>query len=1431
MKRIAFFMMLLASLAVLPVNAQRKMDVLSRGLVAVKTGNGVFLSWRRLGEEYYDVTYNIYRDGTKLNSTPLKITNFTDNAGTTTSSYTVKAVVRGVEQAASTAVTPWNGYNYSNKWSGFFDITLANVYDNSGNDITSSYSANDIEMADLDGDGELEIIIKRLSIKDADDSYVMRTDGAYDRFDAYKLDGTLLWWIDAGPNMVSAGGTEFNLIAYDWDGDGKAEVLLRGADDMMVHGQRGASRTEYPQRIGTKGVNTRSNSGISFTSTGGEYLVYMDGDHGIIYDAVRYMEYPIPRGNASDWGDNYGHRSSKYFFGAPFLDGRNPSIFLARGIYTCEKMIAFDVNPNDHSLTQRWYWECLDSSSPWYGNGNHNYCIADVDMDGRDEIVYGSMVIDDNGKGLSTTGLGHGDALHCSDFDPYRHGLEIFACNEASPNMNYRNATTSKFYYRSVGTDDDGRAIMANFSNSYPGSLGRSVSTDLISSVADKVALPAPSDDKNALFWSHLNFRIYWDSDLCSEILDSPGTGREAAIIDPDNGRLFTSSGCNMNGGSKNNPCYQGDIIGDWREEIIVRCGDNIRIYTTAVPTDYSIYTLWHDHQYRQAMVWQMHAYNQPPHLSYFLGEMEGYTVAPPPLTTNGRTELANGATIGSSYNDKHLLHNQYKNTSLNVEDGAAPYILTINVPTWVQGTNSNSTTNPTINRTTYTCNLNGGALTGGMRLVKQGDGILNMAAATHTYTGETDVWGGTVNFNGKLTNSPVTLRRNTTLNSSGGVFSNSITMEYGATINVGGATEGNINTVTVGELNMGYGARVKLDVNGSGQGEHDWLNVTTLNIDDSKVGVDAWENFGPKYITPVIEIHAGSTLANGFYPIGNVGVINGDVSRVVVECNFAGSYTLEIVDGQLGVNVGSVAMAEKPGFAIIGMNNFNLSAVYPNMPESNNCYLPVVSITPTATSGVTPTLSGTFTSLDGVVTNLGSTTAYPLVYEDYQNATGTGDWTSSCNVYLKTDDGIYINIASENSGGTRRAYKTFYTTGTDFYGSVVKYTVEFDAKFHRTNTDNINELVLFGEGAAMPAINAYFNSTGDNYLFRLTGGNNNTNYAVDGSSAEADIGDTWCHYTVTIDKNTRVVTYQVQKGNSIVLQGSYTANAGANMNVQGIGVALGRAWSWVNIDNVRVLPEASDLTSYAFKQPGTLTITSDLNLSGYAPSTATYTVDKPYTKIYESPDYNAVAAVNAPATLGEEFWRFDEANSHLDVRGWDRFPNWARITYTFAINKVNSNSQTMYVDKDKWLWVDYTGSQTALHLVEGYGLGQAGGSTFHASNLGDEKSIIYHRYDNSLGNAANIFEEYFNCNADGIYTYGKTNGTLQKFIAWKPLGWLWGDLNHDGDVSLTDIMVLVDCILNDNFTTVVLSEADLNYDGDVSLSDIMTLVNYILEQ
>ena len=192
--------------------------------------------------------------------------------------------------------------------------------------------------------------------------------------------------------------------------------------------------------------------------------------------------------------------------------------------------------------------------------------------------------------------------------------------------------------------------------------------------------------------------------------------------------------------------------------------------------------------------------------------------------------------------------------------------------------------------------------------------------------------------------------------------------------------------------------------------------------------------------------------------------------------------------------------------------------------------------------------------------------------------------------------------------------------------------------------------------------------------------------------------------------------------------------------------------------------------------------------------------------------------------------WYWNEDNSHVDVRGWVRFPNWnSSYTYTFAINSLNSNSQKMYVDSDKRLWVDYTGSVQNLHLLETYGIGQAGGSTYHAVNLGDEQTVLYHRYDNGHGNPAGVYDEYFFGNAAGTYDYGKTEAVLQKFTAYVPLHPIWGDINQDGIVSVADVMALVDWVLGQEIETLPKVEADLNEDGSVSVADVMMLVDYLL--
>lgn len=869
----------MSGLVALGAWAQRATDMLDRGLVAVKVLGGVQCSWRIPAEEYYDVTYNIYCDGTKLNTEPLTTSNYRHKNGKLGGKYTVEAVVRGKAQPQCDPVEPWEN--------NYLEVKMDH------GSLTSTFIPNDACVADVDGDGELEILLKFDNASDAAKSYPPEgNNGEYAIIEVYKMNGKRLWWINLGPNMADFQNNENNIVAYDWDGDGKAEAVLRAADGTTIHMADG---TTY--EVGDKSKNYRyaSSSGQWFIFQGDEFLLYLNGETGKPYQV---MEYPLRRlepgeTNLSNaWGDGYGHRSTKHFFGAPCLDGRKASIFLARGIYTRHKMVAFDVNPATHELTERWRWNS-NTPGPWYGQGYHNFGIADVDWDGRDEIVFGSMVIDDNGRGLSTTGLGHGDAQHCSDFDPYLPGQEIFACNEDRPNNNLRDATTSKILYRSTGGNDDGRCIMGNFSNSYPGAQGTSARDGgLISSVTHAV-LPGASKDNIAQ-----NFRIYWDGDLCEETFNyANGKNTAGTIYKVGRGAIATLDGSLTNNDTKGTPCYQGDILGDWREEVIMRtANNNIRIYTTDVETKWRNYTLWHDHQYRQAMVWQMCGYNQPPHTSYFLGELEGITVAPAPLSMTGRTEIADGATIGQDAADKHIIMCETGNMTVAVSDGAAPYIFTDNAPTWVQGNDNNNN----IVTTTYTHTLTGGTFTGGMRLVKQGGGVLVMPKATHTYTGSTDVWGGTLRIDGTLQSSRLWLNRHTTLISDGGRFMNGIVADYNATIVPGG--DGIKGTIETDSLALNFGSVVLIDLFGS--------NVTADVVKAGKLSIEKknWSN-GPAYSAPVLRFvkhlaEGEDNVANGRYLIGEIGEIKGNIKNLVIEGLNSQKATLVYEDGKLYVDI-----------------------------------------------------------------------------------------------------------------------------------------------------------------------------------------------------------------------------------------------------------------------------------------------------------------------------------------------------------------------------------------------------------------------------------------------------------------------------------------------------------------------------------------------
>ena len=1203
------FLLLLLGAMCTTVMAQRHTDKLDRGLVAVPVGaagnsQANLVTWRRLTSEYFDVTYKLYKNGNILAS---NLTNTCYNDGSNApvgTKYQVAAVVNGVEQEKCDTVTAWNNGNAykpnGNRYAyGYLNITLAKVFDRNGNEVTDHYQPNDAEVADLDGDGQFEIIVKRLNTVDAAGIY-LESSREFVVLDAYDVNwqtgaATLMWRIDCGPNMASMNSTEINIIAYDWDEDGKAEVVLRGADNMIVYGPDGKKKL---YTIGSPNVNTRNkmnshtDSQYAWTHTGAEYLVYMDGETGKLYQQIAY---PLPRlesGESSEksaWGDDYGHRSTKHFLGAPFLDGRKASLFLGRGIYTRHKMIAMDLDRVSHEWKELWRWNCNNSNSPWYGNGYHNFVIADVDEDGRDEIVYGSMVIDDNGKGLSTTGLGHGDAQHVGDFDPYRPGLEFFGCNEDNPGMNYRNATTSEIYYRQTAGDDDGRCLIGNFSSTIPGCLGRSVSTGLISSVKDVVVADGPTGNNDGLFWSHLNFRTYWDGDLGDEILDSPGTEGAPAIWDHENGRIFVSrddEGASMNNDSKNNPCFQGDIIGDWREEIIVRWGTNIRVYATGIGTNYSLPTLWNDHQYRQAMVWQMMAYNQPPHLSYFLGELEDITVAPPTLTNEGRTEIENGGTISSGSSNDHLLICETNDMTVNVSDGAAPAVLVVNTPTWVQGHDNNNN----ITTTTYTHTLTGGAFTGKVRLVKQGNGILQLPNVTETYTGNTDVWAGTLRFNGTMQNSAVWLNRFTTLETNGGTFTKSITADYGSTIAVG--SEG----ITVGTLTLNYGARLVITLNNDLTASQ--VNVSQLVL-NSKTG-DVWENYGPKYLKPVIEFRAQSgSVTDGTYDLGTISNFEGEA--IIEGLDGISQYRFESINGHLFLVVGTGVAVTCP------VATFDISGYH----STTDGLLPIVSNNPGtfsyAGSNATPAVEATF---NGEQVDL-----LTLYSEDFEGSTKPGDYWKNNNytaIYSPTypgSDGQCIAITSNTDKGD-------YTPISADYTGVSNYVMEFDTYFN--NASKTTDFAVmsrshwdswhYNYGYHWKTISTYGHNA---YLLFLRRGENSTTFTVNETETTFTMDNSkWYHFVLNVDVVNRVVNFTIcpKGGTEPVATGTYNLLEGESAECDGIFIRNGRYQyepGGAGIDNIRIY--RTDGYYYTFDEPGTLTVTT--SYPGCQSGTATYEV------------------------------------------------------------------------------------------------------------------------------------------------------------------------------------------------------------------------------
>ena len=676
--------MLLCSMAqITPISQMEKLD---RGLVALpaNSGNGIFVSWRFLGTDDNNTRFDLIRNGTTI-ATDLEVSNFKDDSGNSSSEYQVITKVNGETISTSAPVKAWGEIYKKLK----LDRPATGAQG-------GTYSPNDCSVGDVDGDGEYEIFVKWDPSNSQDNSNGGKTDNVY--LDCYKLDGTKLWRIDLGVN-IRAGAHYTQFQVYDYDGDGKAELMCKTAPGSKD------GKGNYVNQAATDDKIKAANNAKDWRSSAGringghEYLTVFNGETGEAIHTIAY--YPTRNAKAElseaagtyNWDDrdgkndkgDYGNRGERYLAATAYLDGpdHNPSGIFCRGYYTYAHIWAVDFDGQQlktrwlHSSDARTTYKLRDADGnsrtykgntcfsglkryTMYANGNHNMSIADVDGDGKDEIIWGSAALDDDGKMLYSVGFGHGDAIHLADLDPDRPGLELFDVHEEKGDYAWdiHDAATGEIIWKGGPKGaDNGRGLAADivasnrgyeFWSSYGG----------VENAADRNQNPFSAQTAEQVISKKgsMNFRIYWDGDLQDELFDgayNKDTGQANPTITKWNGNSFGQLVANFNTASyrygqscnttKATPCLQADILGDWREELLLwnlKDPSELMIYTTSTPTTYRVPTLMHDHTYRMGICWQNTAYNQPPHLGYYLPDyIDGKLTGIESIKTNTQTE------------------------------------------------------------------------------------------------------------------------------------------------------------------------------------------------------------------------------------------------------------------------------------------------------------------------------------------------------------------------------------------------------------------------------------------------------------------------------------------------------------------------------------------------------------------------------------------------------------------------------------------------------------------------------------------------------------------------------------------------------------------------------------------------------------------------
>ena len=589
-------------------------EKLSRGLIGIPTEEGMYFSWRMTLEDAAGLQFDLYRSSgggaeVKLNKEPIdRTSDFLDR----TVDYTVDN--RWTLKATTGEVATWTRLK-GEKRNPYLSIPVCKPEDGEIAGESFTYTANDCSVGDLDGDGEYEIILKWSPSNSKRPPQRGFTGNTY--LDAYKMDGTRLWRIDLGPNVRSGAATT-NFLVFDFDGDGCAEICCKTGDgtvDGLGHriGDAQADWRTWDKKSPTYGKIVN----------GPEYLTVFEGRTGKELDSKEYIptRYPL-----DGWGgvggncgnDNTGGRSDRFTAGVAFLDGKTPSPVMVRGWYGRTVVAAWTFT--NGALKHTW---TFDSAAPGWeaysGMGNHSVTVADFDGDGCDEICVGAMTVDHDGKGLFTTGLRHGDALHAGRFIPSRQGMQVFGVHEnegdneivkRTPAVAMFDGATGEIIWQDGLGQDAGRGVAADIDPRYDGAecwcniggLRRGDTGEIISNRKP----------------DSCNFTIYWDADPLAELLDHVSISKwnwNAESTD----LLLKAEGVVSNNGTKGNPCLSGDILGDWREEVIWPSEDQteLRIYSTTIPAVDRRATWMNDRQYRLAIAWQNVAYNQPPHSSF----------------------------------------------------------------------------------------------------------------------------------------------------------------------------------------------------------------------------------------------------------------------------------------------------------------------------------------------------------------------------------------------------------------------------------------------------------------------------------------------------------------------------------------------------------------------------------------------------------------------------------------------------------------------------------------------------------------------------------------------------------------------------------------------------------------------------------------------